>query len=54
MSDNTYFFCYWDDLGDSQNHVDNQVNNNNNKGNANNITTNGMGILHKQEQAKEN
>lgn len=52
MSDNTYFFCYWDDLGDSQNHVDNQANNNN-KDNANNITKNGMGILHKQEQAKE-
>jgi hypothetical protein len=32
--------------------VDNQVNNNN-KDNANNITTNGMGILHKQEQAKK-
>jgi hypothetical protein len=53
MSDNTYFFCYWDDLGDSQNHVDNQEKSDNKTNNANTGTENGMGILHEQIKAQE-
>jgi hypothetical protein len=53
MSDNSYIFCYWDDLGDSQNHVDNQEKSDNKTNNANTGTENGMGILHEQIKTQE-
>lgn len=31
MGDNSYVFLYWDDLGDSQEHVDNQEESKNKK-----------------------
>ena len=57
MGDKSFVFCYWDDIGDSQDHVDNQKVNHfdyfNNHAAAAKIRENGMGILHEPQQEKE-
>lgn len=57
MSDNSYIFCYWDDIGDSQDHVDNQEKNHfnyfNNHAASAKTRTDGMALLYKQIKAQE-
>lgn len=56
---NDFIFCYWDDLGDSHDHVDSRVNNPFNYFNHHAASArskdneNGMAILHEQSEKTE-